>query len=221
MDKERIIEQLDKHRVNFDTWLSKNYSQKRIKEGSYDDTGYPNWNDVEETFELAFSYIDFEYLSEAELEVISYLLARQWDVGNIFPYFKEEISLLGMTEQQLLILSEYGLRSKEWSYKQQCAASIWKARNNRERAINIALKYHLDSDADIRRHALSSLDKLEYEKIELLLEESWKSNDEIERDLCLIIWKKVNKKRFLEKLSSIGLNEEIFYNKYRNLKSKM
>ena len=124
LHKKEIIQQISNHVFQFKKWLVENYSQERIDEQLYDDTGYPKWNEVEDTFEIAFKELQFEFLKEEELKAVGFLLARQWDVGNIFPYFNTKISLLGMTEEQLLILAEYGLKSTEWSFKQQCAASI-------------------------------------------------------------------------------------------------
>lgn len=172
MHKEEIIQQINNHVFLFQNWLKENYSQERIDQQLYDDTGYPNWNEIEDTFEVLFKALNFEELIEEELKAIGFLIARQWDVGNIFPYFHKEISLLGMTEKQLLILAEYGIYSQEWSLRQQCAASIWKAKNHKNKAIEIALKYYEDKDEEIRRHSLNSLYKLEYKKINQLLDPS-------------------------------------------------
>jgi len=161
-----IIEELIKHETEVKEWLIKNYSQEKIDN-------------------------EFEKLTENELKSVAYLLARQWDVGIIFPYFKEEISQVGMTEKQLLILAKYGLKSKEWSFKQQCAASIYKVKNNRDKAILIAMEYYKSNDNDIRRHALNSLYKLKYDNINQLLSYSWKQNYEFEMILCLYVWKEI------------------------------
>lgn len=168
LSRQEIINRLEIHVDQFKDWLKKNYSQERIDEKLYDDAGYPNWVEVEETFEIAFKELKFEELNLYELEAIGFLIARQWNVGIIFPYFKEEISQVGMTEMQLLILSAHGINSKEWSLRQQCAASIWKAKNNRNEAIKIALQYYKDQDVDVRRHALNSLHKIKYNRIDEL-----------------------------------------------------
>jgi hypothetical protein len=123
-DRKEMLDQIQSHVLEFKKWLKQNYSEERINKGLYDDTGYPNWNEVENTFEIAFKNLSFENLSKNALENISFLIARQWNVGIIFPYFRNEISQIGMTQKQLLILSEYGVDSKEWSFRQQCAASI-------------------------------------------------------------------------------------------------
>lgn len=196
MGKEEIIEQIENHVKEFKKWLTENYSEDSLRKELYDDTGYPNWSAIETTFETAFKELPFEDLNEEELENISFLLARQWNVGIIFPYFKEEISQIGMTENQLLILAEYGLKSKEWSFKQQCAASIYKVQENKKKAIEIALKYNQDTDVHIRRYSLLSLHKLGYKHLIRLLKRSWEFGDELERNLCLEICKEVDNSNF-------------------------
>jgi len=214
LHKKEIIEQINHHVIQFKNWLKENYSQEKIDKELYDDTGYPNWNNVEETFEIAFKKLNFEELIEEELKAIGFLIARQWDVGIIFPYFNKEISLLGMTEKQLLILAEYGINSREWSLRQQCAASIQKAKNFRNEAIEIALKYYNDKDDDIRRHALSSLYKLEYKKINHLLDKSWNFDNEDERMLCLEIWRKEDKEKFNIRIKEVEQDEREYIKNY-------
>jgi hypothetical protein len=197
MDKKEIIQKIRDHVIHFKKWLQDNYSQKEIDEELYDDTGYPNWHEVEDTFEIAFKKLDFENLHVEDLKAISFLLARQWDVGIIFPYFKVEISQLGMTEQQLIVLAKHGLTSNDWSFRQQCAASICKLKGgNVKKGIEIALKYFEEEDPDIRRFALNSLNKLEYENLNETLERSWQFDNELERMLCLQIWKERDKNKF-------------------------
>lgn len=192
----QILEKINQHVFLFKNWLKDHYSENQIEEENYDDTGYPNWDKIEDTFEFVFKEIDFSVLTTKELENISFLLARQWDVGVIFPYFREEISQIGMTEEQLLILANFGINSKEWSFRQQCAASIYKAKNYKVEATSIALKYYKEENAGIRSQALNSLHKLNYFEINKLLLESWKHNDELERIYCLYIWKEIDEKIF-------------------------
>ncbi len=211
MTKENeIIVQIKTHTNLFKEWLHKNYTQEDIDEELYDDTGYPHWNDIEDTFEVAFKHLNFKALDEGTLENVSYLIARQWDVGNIFPYFRKEISLLGMTEEQLIVLAEYGVESSEWSFRQQCAASLFKIKQNKKVAQKIACQYLKDKDADIRRHALSSLNKLKYPKLEEVLEKSWAYNDELEMALCLQIWEEINIEKF-----------HCYYNQIKNDKREL
>ena len=209
-----ILTQLKSHVNHFKEWLRENYSQERIDQELYDDTGYPDWNEVENSFEIAFRELNFEKLNEEELEIIGFLIARQWDVGIIFPFFREEISQIGMTENQLLILSRYAVNSREWSLRQQCAAAVWKARTNRKEAIRIALLYFQDNDSDIRRHALNSLFKMKYEHLSELVDKSWKFNDELERILCLHIMENIDEQKFLDRLSEVETDDREYMIKY-------
>lgn len=211
-----IIDELIRHERLFKAWLSENYSQEDIKNEQYDDTGYPDWVAIENTFERAFEELDFEKLNDTVLESIAFLLARQWDVGVIFPYFKAEISGVGMTEEQLLILVEYGLNSKEWSFQQQCAASIYKAKSYKKQAIEIALQYYKSKDSDIRRHALSSLYRLKYRKLKDLLIYSFALNDEQEMMLCLYIWNEIDKSQLKIKLQEVKNDKREYLKTYVN-----
>jgi hypothetical protein len=214
LHKKEIIQQINNHVFQFENWLHENYSQEEIDKELYDDTGYPNWNAVEDTFEIVFKELEFKDLIEEELKAIGFLIARQWGVGNIFPFFNKEISLLGMTEKQLLILAEYALNSNEWSFKQQCAASLWKAKKSTKKAIEIALKFFQDKDDDIRRCSLRSLYKLKYSNLNNILEKSWTFNDEDERMLCLKIWKEVDKDTFKARLKEVENDEREYMKKY-------
>lgn len=109
MIEETIIKQIKRHVTEFKMWLKANYTKEAIAQEWYDDIGYPKWNEIEDTFELAFKELQFENLIKEELDNISFLFVRQWKVRIIFHYFKAEISLLGMTEEQLLILCTHGL----------------------------------------------------------------------------------------------------------------
>jgi hypothetical protein len=214
MKKKEIIQQINNHVFQFKNWLHENYSQERIDKELYDDTGYPNWNEVEDTFEIAFKELNFENLIEEELKAIGFLIARQWDVGNIFPYFNKEISLLGMTEKQLLILAEYAVNSNEWSLKQQCAASIWKAKTNTNKAIEIALKFFQDKDGGIRSCSLNSLYKLKYRNLNNLLEKSRTFNNEDEIMICLKIWKEVDRDIFKTRLKEVENDEREYLKEF-------
>ncbi len=214
MRKEEIIQELKGQVLQFKEWLAENYSQEKIEQDLYDEAGYPNWNAVEDTFEMAFKKLDFADLEAGDLEAIGFLIARQWDVGIVFPYFKKEISFLGMNEKQLLILAEYAVNSKEWSLRQQCAASLWKAETNTEKAIEMALKFYQDKDDDIRRHSLNTLYKLNYQNIKELLEKSWRFNKELERMLCLEIWKDLDRMTFKTRLEELKEEEREYLKKY-------
>ena len=81
-----IIEELIKHETEVKEWLIKNYSQEKIDNEIYDDTGYPHWNEVESTFEKAFNEIEFEKLTENELKSVAYLLDlfnREYQLFNV------------------------------------------------------------------------------------------------------------------------------------------
>ncbi|WP_052600265.1 hypothetical protein [Aureispira sp. CCB-QB1] len=216
MKNQDLINEITDHKKNFKNWLKANYSYDDIINEKYDDTGYPKWAEVENTFEKAFKELDFSKLKDEVLETIGYLLARQWDVGIIFPYFKEEISQIGMSENQLLILSKFGLKSNEWSFKQQCASSLRKVKNDIPKAIKIALNYFDDEDVDIKRHSLKSLHYLGLKNLSPLLEKAWKLNDELLKIVCLNLWKEINQAKFKEKLLEAKLDSREIIKKYIN-----
>lgn len=173
----------------FKDWLRAHYSQAEIEQEHYDESGFDGWNLIEELFEEAFVRVDFSSLKPDQLEPLAYLIGRQWNMGIIFAPYNKGFSQLGMTENQFLVLAHYGLSSTDWSFQQQCAASLCKVNNDRNQAIEIGLGYYEHADADIRRHALQSLFKLNYPEILKLAELSWQSKDPMERASCLPIWK--------------------------------
>jgi HEAT repeat protein len=214
LNKYNITKALAFHVKEFKTWLDNNYSQEDIACEKYEAAAYPKWNEIEKIFESAFLELDFSTLKTEVLEDISFLIAMQWDIGIIFPYFKEEISQIGMTEEQLLILAEFGLKYSEWSFRQQCAASLGKVKKNTPKAIEIASKYFEEHDADIRRHALNSLYKLGDKNIHHLLKKAWSFDDEMEKMLCLQIWQEIDKTEFNARLSEAKKDARKYIKKY-------
>lgn len=121
-----------------------------------------------------------------------------------------------MSENQLLILSKFGLKSNEWSFKQQCASSLRKVKNDIPKAIKIALNYFDDEDVDIKRHSLKSLHYLGLKNLSPLLEKAWKLNDELLKIVCLNLWKEINQAKFKEKLLEAKLDSREIIKKYIN-----
>lgn len=194
-----LITAIDNHIVLYKNWLNQNWTPRQIAEGAIDEAGYPNWKEIEDTFEKVFKELNFKELSRKDLESITYLIAQQWDIAIILFWFDREtniISQLGMTEEQLLVLAEFGLSAQEWSARQQYAASLMKVKKQRTKAIDLAIKYHQDTEADVRRFALTSLLEMDYPQLTDLVLTSWQKNDEDEQMLCLLIWEQIDKKQF-------------------------
>lgn len=203
MEERSILNQLSDQERAFREWLSAHYSSTEIEQELYDESGFEAWNTIESLFEELFAKVDFKTLSEDQLETITYLIGRQWDMGNIFAYWQKGFGLLGMTEDQFLTLAQYGLSSKDWSFQQQCAASLHKVVKNKSQAINIALCYYQHSDADIRRHALHSLFKMNSSEVLKLAEDSWQSDGPLERESCLLIWERLDNELYVKRRSEI------------------
>lgn len=197
--KSEIINNIQSNAKLFWEWALKYYSKEDIINGAIDSPSYPKWNQIEENFEEAFKYLDFNKLTNKTLDNMIFLIAQQWDIGIILNWFnkgEQEIGQLGMTKLQLQKLCQRGLDSDLVDAKSQLAASLYKI-ENRDLAIELLLKYYNEKDEYIRRCALQSLNKLNYEQINLLLRKSWNINEEYERMLCLQIWNEIDEELFI------------------------
>lgn len=193
-----IISELQKNVNLFWEWSLKFNSREEILNGENDSPSYPKWNQIEENLESIFKNINFDELTNKTLDNIIFLIAQQWDIGIILNWFNkgdERIGQLGMTKFQLKKLSQRGLNSDLADAKAQFAISLYKIENRNE-AIELLLKYYNENNEYIRRCSLQSLNKLNYEQLNLLLDKSWKMNEENERILCLQIWSETDKKLF-------------------------
>lgn len=196
--KEKIIRQIEWHVSHFKHSLEQE-AKKSVENKPLEEKVHLNWDEIEILLEEAFASIHFDSVKKKDLANIDYIIARQWDHGIILNWFNkgtEEISGVGMTQSQLLILAEHGLNSNEWSSRQQYAASLFKITSNKRKAEKIALRYHKDPVADVRRFAIQSLQRMDYSGLDKLLEESWKLDDEFERLQCLHTWKEMESDKF-------------------------
>ncbi|OAV45098.1 hypothetical protein [Lewinella sp. 4G2] len=196
--KKQIEYAIQKDIEEFWEWAQKFYSREQIVHGNADSPSFPNWNRVEHNLEKAFNQLEFETLEEKHLDNIIFLIAQQWDIGIILNWFNkgnEEVSQIGMTQKQLQILSNRGLKLKLPDAKSQFAASLYKI-DNKSVAIELLLKYYNDEDEYVRRCSLRSLHKLAYNEINPLLLKTWKENSEHGRMMCLQIWSEINEDYF-------------------------
>lgn len=196
--KKQIVGNIQKDVEEFWKWALKTYSKEQIINGNADSPSFPNWNQIEEHLEIAFKELDFENVEDNNLDNIIFLIAQQWDIGIILNWFnkgKDEIGQIGMTQKQLQILCERGLKSKFPDAKSQLASSLYKI-ENKQTAIELLLEYYKDNDEYVRRCSLNSLHKLSYKDINPLLLKTWKENDEHGRMSCLHIWNEINEDYF-------------------------
>ena len=191
---------IQQHVESFWAWALQSYTKEAVLDGTIDAPSFPHWNAVEDSLEEAFQKLDFRQLGTETLDHLLFLLAQQWDIGIVLNWFNkggEAIGQLGMTPDQLHILSERGLTSNLSDARGQLAASLYKI-EDKTAAITLLLAYCKDEEEYVRRMALSSLHRLHYPDLNALLFRSWEKNEEHERMLCLDIWKTINPEAFLQ-----------------------
>lgn len=207
---QNLLLELNHEVEKFKTWISQNFSLKQINEGTIDDAGYPEWNEVENLLQRIFEEIDFKSLNDLHLCDIIYIIARNWDVGTVLSWLTEDskFSQIGMKEEQFLIIAEYGANSPEWDARFQIAGLLYRVSSTKKvKAIELSLKYYEDKVEFVRRRFLSSLFKLGYSKMHDLLEKSWLNNEEYERMFCLDLWREINMEKYNFYLNE-SLNDE-------------
>jgi len=201
VEKQEILINIEKHVVDFRIWVENNFTSDQINNEYADYAGYPLWNEIEEDLEKLFTSVkDLNCLQTEILDKIIFFIARQWDIGIILNWFNkggEDISGVAMTQEQLIVLAERGILSKYWDARYQFSASLFKVDDSlKDKAITLLLKYHKDNTEDVRSHALRSLNRFSYSKINDLLIESWDYGEEFERIECLKIWRERDKDLF-------------------------
>lgn len=204
---QNLLLELNHEVGKFKKWISQNFSVKQITEGTIDDAGYPEWNEVEDLLQRIFGEIDIKNLNDLHVRDIIYMIARNWDIGIILNWLSEDskFSQIGMKEEQFLIIAEQGVNSPEWDARYQIAGLLYRVSSiNKAKAIELSLKYYEDKAEFVRRKALSSLFKLGYSKMHDLLEKSWLNNEEYERMLCLDLWREISTEKY-----NLYLNESL------------
>lgn len=194
MEIEKNVHDIKMHAVDFNRWLENNFTSDQIINEYADYAGYPSWNDIEHDIEKLFTSVkDLNLLRTESLDMIIFFIARQWNIGIILNWFNkggEDISGIGMTQEQLIILAGRGVLSKYYDARYQFSASLFKVDDSlKDKAISLLLKYHNDDVRDVRINALISLYRLSYSKMDNLLVKSWNYGRESEQITCLEIWR--------------------------------
>lgn len=203
MKQNDLFDLLSDHVDEFKKWIAENFTPDQITEGHFDDAGYPKWDKIEDLLEQIFKEIEFNNVNSTHIDKIIYMIARNWDLGSILNWLTKDnnLSQLGMTEEQFLIIAKLGI-SSEWDARYQIASLLSRVSPiNKEKAIDLALKYYNDESEFVRRKALVSLYKLNYFNIYKLIEKSWLNNEEYERMVCLYLMKEVNTAKYNDYLN--------------------
>lgn len=211
-------EQLKKFVAKFKKWISDNYSEEQIKENLIDDAGYANWDEVENCFKEILKNNQFSSLDNEDKINLLYLIARNWDIGNMISWFSAErpLSNLGdLADADFIDLAKIvaGLPNFEFEEaKFQFASSFKKFEELTPEIEEILLKIHQTGEEYSSRHALKALAKLGFKDIRDLIKKSWETEeDEFYKIDCLESIKYIGDenllKEYLDKASSDNREE--------------
>lgn len=181
------------HVEKFETWRKENHSSEQYEKGYTDDPSYPHWDVIEKDLEELFENEKLKQLSIEEKEGILYLIARNWDIGNIINWLTispvEPISYIGCTETDFLDLCAFALKSKEEDAKCQFVKVVPFLKTiSKAEMTQLLLKFYNNGGLYTRRMCLFALDKVRYNELEALVYGSWKEeSDEFYKIACLNI----------------------------------
>lgn len=184
---------IKQHVDQFELWRKENHSPEQYANGYTDDPNYPFWNAVEADLETLFKSGSLESLSTEEKEGIIYLIARNWDIGNIINWLTiskaEPISYLGCTEVDFLHLCSIALNSKEEDAKCQFVKVLPFLKTISKTEIrSLLLDFYHNGVTYTKRMALFALQAVKYPELEQLIQDSWATEaDEFYRIACLNI----------------------------------
>jgi hypothetical protein len=212
-----LFDLLSVHVKKFKKWIVINFTPEQIAQGQIDDAGYPRWDEIENLLMKIFKEIKFDNVNESNIDIIIYLIARNWDLGTILSWLTDghEFSQLGMTEEQFLVIAKRGANSSEFDARYQIASMLSRVSSiNKEIAIELALKYYEDEYEFVRRKALTSLFKLDYLNIHELIIKSWLNDEEYERMLCLYLLREMKSKKYNDFLVESLSDERVALKEY-------
>jgi hypothetical protein len=184
---------IQQHVEQFETWRKENHSPEQYAKGYTDDPGYPFWNAIESDLEALFKSGTLEKLSIEEKEGIIYLIARNWDIGNIINWLTisgvEPISYLSCTEADFLHLCPIALNYKEEDAKCQFVKVLPFLTTISKVEIRVLLlDFYHNGGTYTKRMALFALQAVKYPELEELVEGSWADEaDEFYKIACLNI----------------------------------
>lgn len=188
-----MISNIRQHVAQFETWRQENHSPEQYEKGYTDDPSYPSWNVVEADLETLFKSGTLEDLSTDEKEGIIYLIARNWDIGNILNWLTisdvEPISYLGCTESDFLHLCSFALNSKEEDAKCQFVKVLpFLKKIPKIEITRLLLDFYQNGETYTKRMSLFALQVMKYAELEELVTSSWsKESDEFYKIACLNI----------------------------------
>lgn len=184
---------IKQHVEQFETWRKENHSPEQYAKGYTDDPSYPAWNAIDSDLEALFKSGTLEGLSSEEKEGLIYLIARNWDIGNIINWLTissvEPISYLGCTEADFLHLCSFALNSKEEDAKCQFVKVLPFLKTISKTEIRLLLlDFYHNGKTYTKRMSLFALQAVKYPELEALVQTSWKKEtDEFYKIACLNI----------------------------------
>lgn len=181
------------HVEQFETWRKENHSPEQYAKGYTDDPSYPLWDAIASDLEALFKRGALEDLSIEEKEGIIYLIARNWDIGNILNWLTisdvEPISYLACSESDFLHLCSFALKSKEEDAKCQFVKVLPFLKSIPKTEITpLLLDFYHNGGTYTKRMSLFALQAVKYPELEALVKASWASQtDEFYKIACLNI----------------------------------
>lgn len=181
------------HVKKFETWRKENHSPEQYEKGYTDDPAYPAWDIIDRDLEELFRNEEIEQLSIEEKEGMIYLIARNWDIGNIINWLTispvEPISYLGCTEADFLHLCKMVLDSKEEDAKCQFVKVLpYLNTISKAEMSEYLLDFYHNGGLYTRRMCLFALEQVRYSDLEALVYASWEDkSDEFYKIACLNI----------------------------------
>jgi hypothetical protein len=189
----KMTSSIQQHVEQFETWRKENHSTEQYAKGYTDDPSYPSWNEVESDLEALFKSGTLETLSSEDKEGIIYLIARNWDIGNIINWLtisgEEPISYLGCTEADFLHLCPIALNSKEEDAKCQFVKVLpFLTTISKTEIRPLLLDFYHNGATYTKRMSLFALQAVKYPELEELVKASWADEaDEFYKIACLNI----------------------------------
>lgn len=184
---------IKQHVEQFEAWRKENHSPEQYAKGYTDDPSYPFWNVIDADLETLFKSGTLSDLPREEKEGIIYLIARNWDIGNIINWLTisgaEPISYLSCTEPDFLHLCSMALDSKEEDAKCQFVKVLPFLKTISKTEIRqLLLDFYQSGATYTKRMSLFALQAVKYPELEQLVQDSWANEaDEFYKIACLNI----------------------------------
>jgi hypothetical protein len=180
--------------ADFRHWLSENYSIDEIEECMTDDPSYPKWEEIHTCFSWLIENQMLSNLDQEDQTNLLYLIARNWDIGNMIAWLSstKQLSNCGELEQNdfvMLAKTLSALSHPEFNdAKSQIVSAFKKLEELTPEIEELLLMFYDDQHEYTKRQALISLGKLGYRDIRPLLKQSWETvNDEHHKMGCLYV----------------------------------